>query len=521
MIYGGFFGNRVTPDIRKFINLNRKYWADIKGSQKKGYILVDGLKSSAAYLVVASRAVKSIEENTGCLPIVLANAFSFSWGFWKKVYESYNINNFLYLKNYYWRAVFVFRALILSLDFYMKKRNVSDLLKLEFEGVYVGDLIYDNILRFNKGLYTIEKIKWNYFGYIFSAFLRVMICKEIFNKYNIKYVYVCLPVFIKGGILVRIADQKGAIVVLASRKLMKSYEGLDIMEGKYRPRKLDVEALRQKDQLYKDIDAYFNKRFSGEVNEIDVLKSYKGKIEYNKDVLCERLGLDKSKPIVFIMPHAFSDGPHHTPIEKLLFRDFYVWLVETIKCVSEITNINWIMKPHPMSFKYNEEGEVKRLVDLYGKNNIKICPDDLNTKSIKDIADVILTVQGKSGLEFGCFGIPAIVTSQASYSGFGFTIEPRTVEEYFNLLKNISAIPKLNEDQIKTAKVLSAIMFLYSRTNDPMFPPEEDILYFRYNEKARWKQNCLLMEKYYRTRDEFYLRVKDLLDLNLYKKYLN
>jgi len=427
----------------------------------------------------------------------------------------------LFYRNYRSNIFFIAKSLVLTAKFYFKQKSVNDLLKLEFENIRIGDLIYDTILRFNVGLYTIDKVKITYFGDIYSAFLLVMIYKKIFKKYNIKYICPDLSVFIRGGIPLRIADKNGATVILASRRTMKSYEGLDIFEGKHRPRMAEVNALRKNTNLYNDIDGYFENRFSGNVNEMDVLKSYKGKIEYNKESFCKYLNLDENKPIVFIMPHAFSDGPHHTPMHKLLFRDFYVWLVETLKCVSRINDVNWVIKPHPMSFKYREEGEVEKLVKLYGKNNIHIVPEDFNTKSIKNIADVLVTVQGKSGLEFSCFGIPAIITSQASYSGFGFTIEPKTVNEYFDLLKNIPSIQKLNEDQVKSAKVLSAIMFLYSRTDDPLFPKGEDILYFRYNEKARWKQNCLLMEKYNRSKDEFYLRVKDLINLNLYKKYLN
>ncbi|MFA6159989.1 MAG: hypothetical protein WC678_02785 [Parcubacteria group bacterium] len=520
-VYLNIVGYKLTNDIQEFIGINKKHWGDFHGDSKNGYILMTGLKNSASNFVASGRVAKSIEEETGCLPIVLVDALSFSSGYWKKIYGSYDISNFLFYRNYRSNIFLIFKSLFLTVKFYFKQKGINDLLRLEFENIRIGDLIYDTILRFNIGLYTIDKVRMAYFGDIYSAFLLVMIYEKIFKKYDIKYICPDLSVFTRGGIPLRIADKNGATVILASRRTMKSYEGLDIFEGKHRPRVTEVNALRESKNLYKDIDSYFKNRFSGSVNEMDVLKSYKGKIEYDKEYFCKCLNLDENKPIVFIMSHAFSDGPHHTPMDKLLFRDFYVWLVETLKCVSDIDNVNWVVKPHPMSFKYEEEGEVEKLVKLYGKNNIHIVPKDFNTKSIKDIADVLVTVQGKSGLEFSCFGIPAIITSQASYSGFGFTVEPKNVEEYFNLLKNIPAIPKLNEDQIKSAKVLSAIMFLYSRTNDPLFPPREDIVYFRYNEKARWKQNCLLMEKYDRSKDEFYQRVKDLINLNLYRKYLN
>jgi hypothetical protein len=394
---------------------------------------------------------------------------------------------------------------------------------LEFEGIYIGDLIYDTILRNNAGLYTINKvrIKFSYFKYLYLAYLTAIIYKKIFSKYNIKYVHFGLLVFIKWGIPARIADKSGAIVILARKNLMKNYKNLDILEGQYRPRISEVNRLKECDFVYEDADNYFNKRFSGDVNEIDVLKSYKGKKEYDNDSLVKLLNLDKNKPTVFIMPHAFSDGPHHTPIGKLLYKDFYVWFVETLKIVSTSKNANWIVKPHPMSFKYKEEGAVERLVSLYGKDNVKLCPKDLNTKSIKDIADAIITVQGKSGVEFSCFGIPAVVTSLASYSGFGVAVEPKTIDEYVDILRNIQKLPKLSEEQIKTAKVLSAMMFIYSRTNDPLLCFKQDILNpIKLTDEEKIKQLCALMREYDKSKDEFYLRIKDLLNMDLYGKFI-
>jgi len=520
-LYHAIFGYKITENMKKFIDMNKQHWNDFEGTQEKGYVLAAGMKNSATYFTVSARVAKSIEEETGCLPIVLLPSFSFSSKHWIKIYESYNIKRFLFYRNYSINIRFLLKSLRLTLRFFLKKKNVDDLLKLKCEDIYIGDLIYDTILRNTLKLYTIEKIYLKYFGYIFSAFLRTMIYKKIFNEYNIKYLYTSITTFTMWGILIRVADKYNAIVIRASRLLMKNFKGLDICEG-LRPRESDVEALKEIEILGKDLDNYFIKRFSGAIHEIDVFKSYKDKTNYSKESLCEYLNISINYPFAFIMAHAFADGSHITSIDKLLFRDYYVWLIETLKYISQINNVNWIIKPHPLSYFYGETGEVERLVNLYNNNNnLHLTPNDLNTGSIKNIADIIITVSGTAGMEFGCFGVPVIITGHSSYSGFGFTIEPKTVDEYFELLKNILNIPKLTEQQIKNAKTLAAIMFIYSRTNDPLMPWGEKFIYTGRSKKNIWDQTCSLMTQYNRLEDEFYLRVKDLLNLNLYKKYLN
>lgn len=518
-VYYYIFGYKIPKDVWEFIDINKKHWNDFHGLASKGFILLP-FKNTATNLVLSSRTAKAIEEETGCLPLAFPDAFSFSSKYSRSIYQSFNINNFVYYRNNLFNIFHLGKSLYLTAKFYFKQKKIEDLLNFEFDGIYIGDLLYDTILRHNKGLYTINKFKYKYNKYVFLAFLHLLIYKKIFKQYKIKYVYLNLVIFTNWGILARMADKNGAVVIMAKRNLMKNYKGLDIREGQYRPRKLEIDLLKKSTKVYSDIENYLSKRFSGNIHEIDATRSYKDKIYYDRDKLCEILNIDANKPLVFIMAHAFSDGPHHSPKDKLLFRDYYVWLVETIKFVSGVKNINWIVKPHPMSLKYGEEGVVEELVKKFGNGNVCLAPKDFNTNCIKDLAHALVTVQGKAALEFGCFGIPSVITSYASYGGFGMAIEPKTKEEYFNALKHIDDIPKLNEEQIKIAKILAAIMFIYSRTKDPLFPWEQNFFNPK-SEESKWKELSVLIKEYDRSKDDFYQRVKDLLNNNLYGKYLN
>ena len=63
----------------------------------------------------------------------------------------------------------------------------------------------------------------------------------------------------------------------------------------------------------------------------------------------------------------------------------------------------------------------------------------------------MVTAHGTAGLEFSCFGIPVVLAGSPFYSGFGFTIDPKTADEYADLILNASKIQPLNPFQISMA----------------------------------------------------------------------
>ena len=64
----------------------------------------------------------------------------------------------------------------------------------------------------------------------------------------------------------------------------------------------------------------------------------------------------------------------------------------------------------------------------------------------------MITIGGNAGAEFACLGVPAIITGNPYYKGFGFTLEPRTEKDYIACLKKLPKIKRLNDEQIKNAK---------------------------------------------------------------------
>jgi capsule polysaccharide export protein KpsC/LpsZ len=282
--------------------------------------------------------------------------------------------------------------------------------------------------------------------------------KNLFEEYDIKAVVTSHNVYAEYGILCRLANQYGADVYLKDMKVFKLYdEKIHINEHFLKPSRQEYEEALSDEALYQKALEYLTSRLDGTADQIDVKNAYKNKTIYTKDNILDYFDLSRENKNVFILAHAFSDGPHVGG--GLLFNDYYHWLVEAIKIMSTVKGVNVFVKPHPSSYMWSETGAVEEILSQLSIDNIHILPNDFNTNSIKDIADYLLTARGTAGLEFSCFGIPTITAAQGYYSGFGIAHEPKTRKEYENTLKSILKIGTLSEEVKKRAIIILYLSF--------------------------------------------------------------
>ena len=78
--------------------------------------------------------------------------------------------------------------------------------------------------------------------------------------------------------------------------------------------------------------------------------------------------------------------------------------MNTLKIIQDDDINLWIIKPHPSSYFFNEDGLVKRYFNQFKKKNIVLCPSNISTSLILKVADKIVTSRGTIGLEAACLG---------------------------------------------------------------------------------------------------------------------
>ena len=205
-----------------------------------------------------------------------------------------------------------------------------------------------------------------------------------------------------------------------------------------------------------EAEELLNAQFEGRSGRTLDRGAFLNKQELGRDELIAQLGLDPAKKNVLIMAHTFTDAVYS--FGSLYFRDYYDWLDKTLAIAEEVPEVNWILKAHPTRGAYHESADsVEDMFARHKKDHIFMLPDEVSPKSLRDLADVLLTVGGNAGAEYACYGVTPVIAGKPYYCGFGYTVEPADIEAYETQLRRIAELEPLNEAQRRMAKRVYAL----------------------------------------------------------------
>ena len=201
-----------------------------------------------------------------------------------------------------------------------------------------------------------------------------------------------------------------------------------------------------------------------------------------------------------ILSSDFTDGIFDTSWS--LFRDRLTWFRETLRETKNVLNINWLVKSHPNDEKYKAVtdaiSEYKKICSNY--KHILLFPNNISIASIPKFVHAVITLNGSASYEYPCFGIPALQACESICSGRGFTIDPGSKKEYFEILHKIGKINKLNKHQIDKAKIYVFIVSQLTKINVNLVAPHD---IFQKNEKNFWPAMITLVNNYKEEEDLF------------------
>ena len=461
---------------KKLYFTNKEKWKPLDNNKQSDYILIEGLLSSYGpnYLYRTGLITKAVQAKFPQLtPIVLYTSLMHLNIRATVIYKSFGIDVFVSTANSLINQFLKFYA---KFKAYFAAKQINDgesLLDFHFGGIHLGDLIYDNIISSLKTYKTIDEIKPDMKPFISQAVYEVIIFNRLFKKYKPKFYISTHPCYITYGVLCRLALRYNCRVILTTDiEVIELHKNLDPnvkwtpvfheFVGNYIKEKLKL--VQDENKLIEESKSYLENRIKGKIDQVDIQLAYSSKTEYEENFLRKQLELTENKPIVFIFAHIIADAPHTSHF--LLFKDYFVWLKETLKICAEIKDVYWLVKPHPAAKVYSEIGLVEKLVTDLNMTHIKIVPNDFNTNSAIKYAHALLTINGTAGLEFSCFGVPVILAGKPFYSGHGICLEPRSMDEYIKMLNSIKDINKLSTTQIQMALKVLAIFNGYSISNN-------------------------------------------------------
>jgi hypothetical protein len=375
--------------------------------------------------------------------------------------------------NYFLQITNFFKSKILSGRIAKRTIDIEGLLELEFRGVRIGDLIYDDYLKRHK-LATFKLSGIRLRSEIERALQFYFLYSKLLSRFNAEILVTTHLCYLEYGLLARIANSRGMAVIettdIITTVFSRNTSNRDL--NYHTGIKLQIEAaetknIENRNQLVDSARKMLQSRLLGEVKQIDALKAY-GSSNSSSVILKSLSKSHEGKTLVVLFAHIFDDSPHTST--SMVYQDYFVWLRETVVQFESIKECHLVIKPHPSS-STSQLQEIESLMLGSQPSNTTILPLGCNTNEVLQYADAVITVQGTIGLEAAALGKKVLTSGEAFYSNRGFTIDSRNITQYHKNLSIIDKLPELSESQVENA----LLTFMYWNQlfdwEDPLVTP--------------------------------------------------
>ena len=357
--------------------------------------------------------------------------------------------------------------------------NPKDLLKLKYEGVLLGDRIWEAAQRFCL-MGTPEKIehiekRTVIYEFIKTGYLYAIASNKLFNEMKFDLVLCNEMSYIEWGIPSRFAI-KNKVPVMHQAHFYSGEKKLCLSLKTSSSELSNLPHLPSKDHfnnVFSDIK--LSKKLIGNYKlSLDELSDYVKNLKYSSssldlssDTRSAINTLENSKkPNILILVHLCWDSS--LSFSEPVFETLEDWIISTFIAAKNLTSYNWIFKIHPAEIEENSVNKVFNSTHLINKLRAQHKPTNIfvinnpidikNTALLKKISSVI-SVTGTAAVEFPAMGIPCLLASRKGYSRYGFVTHSKSIEDYEFKLKTIRKSTLINNEKIKKARVLLGYLF--------------------------------------------------------------
>lgn len=183
--------------------------------------------------------------------------------------------------------------------------------------------------------------------------------------------------------------------------------------------------------------AHIDKRLKGGTEE--VFYTNKSNFTFAEKQKTVRVLEENRKTKIIICPHIFEEDCYWCG-EQIFDDNYFSWLCHLGELSEKTQNYDWYLKMHPFAQRRD-----MIIIDMLLKKypRIKKIPADVSPIQLKNEgADFALTVYGTIGHEYPEIGIQVINAGINPHSAFDFTWNPKTKEEYDDLILNLPKLEK-------------------------------------------------------------------------------
>ena len=431
--------------IDEFIRLNQQLHRT--GSDDARFVLVDAAYQDP-YIVMATMKVADCAARlTGHSLVVLAAANTSAE--MTRLIGSFKPRDVITLRVLAWHG---FATATSTVGTTARIRSGQQLAALDRWGMPIGEHLYDTLLmRFSQP--TLERLTMKQ---------RLSVAAELCILEGARRLVDSNPPAL--AILPDNVYRAGALFQLLATRRIPMLAGLNLnglaahyyrpdgcyMEHCRTPHRSLVSQIATDPELFALAETYLRRRTAGDEAQHDVKRAYDAGSEVlDRRQLCQIMRFSGDKPIAMIAAHVFTDAPH--ACEGLLFRDYQDWLLSTCRMLSANPSVDFFVKAHPSAELYGEEGLTQRILTAAGVGGYCL-QVNVNTSSLFQAVDAVITCGGTAGAEFPCFGVPVLLAAGAPYDQLGFVVRARSLAEYSTELARLHEYGRLSDSQIRDAK---------------------------------------------------------------------
>lgn len=430
----------LDPATERYIAWNREKWRRDWTVRDRGVVLVSVFQWAPTIHCYAHAANHLARRNAAAI-----EAFTFAPQRSERVeeiYESFGAPVGLSAEN---AEPFHEKADALAAEVFAKLGSKEELCALTFDGLLVGDLIYDTYLR-HLAAPTVDLRDPRLLEFIRDAARIYHATTAYFDAHRVVALLPDHTVYIHCGIVARVAACRG-VPVLSSyytpdfylTKLECGAPGCPVRWPWWRYRELFAAlAPERQEKLLARGRQSLQERLAGKVQP-GVIFGNNSAYESGG----ERLLSTSDKPKVLVMLHDFCDAVH--VYRDVLFPDFYEWIRFVLERASA-TPFEWYVKPHPnlrdrtrAAMNATNDAMVAQLGRDFPRVQI-LPPSASNKQLIEEGVCALFTVYGTAGHEFAYLGVPAVNAGDNPHIAYGFNFHPRTRDELAALIARADSL---------------------------------------------------------------------------------
>jgi hypothetical protein len=321
-----------------------------------------------------------------------------------------------------------------------KIESINNLVAFEYEGILLGDLIYDTYLRYAHRP-TLD-LHDPFVKELFVWGLRLVRgYRGVFASTKYSLFLTSYTSYLAHGIPARIALSAGVpVYAMGAPNQLVVKPTLDFPYHKRNFHKyrewLAALPASDKEMAVRNGHEGIRNRLGGNKDQATF---YMARSAYARDpaLAVSQLLPPKSKPVILVIGHDFFDSPHI--YGQMLYPDFYLWLSAIAEGLAT-EDCEILLKPHPNGIAGNRE----IYEELKGKYpHLTILPARVSSLELAERGvDLVLTVYGTVAHELAYIGLPVLCSGENPHTSFSFSTTTLSEQSFLEYLRNPTAVPR-------------------------------------------------------------------------------